>query len=129
MNLKESIKFGKNKPNNIFSDIAEESAKKIKNDGGKEKNKTTQIRKFYDELLMWYDRVQQSSNKEEKYKELEAFIKMLKAKVAYAKGRGHVDNTFVAIFNQTIDEIHDAETLRDARLFFEAVIGYCKCYE
>ncbi len=54
---------------------------------------------------------------------------MLKAKVAYAKGRNHIDENFVKVFNKVIDEINDRETLRDAKLFMEAVIGYCKLYE
>ena len=54
---------------------------------------------------------------------------MLKAKVAYAKGRKHVDDHFMAIFNKTIDEIKCPQTLKEAKLFMEAVMGYCKFYE
>lgn len=54
---------------------------------------------------------------------------MLKAKVAYAKGRDHIDQSFVDVFNKVIDQANDRETLRDAKLFMEAVIGYCKLYE
>ncbi|OBX09342.1 type III-A CRISPR-associated protein Csm2 [Gallibacterium genomosp. 3] len=125
--MSQEIKFGANKPATIFSDIAEYHAQKIKS--SKEANKTTQLRKFYDELSMWNERVQQAPNKAEKYQELEPFIKMLKAKVAYAKGRKHINDDFRNVFDEIINQINNVETLRDAKLFFEAVIGYCKLYE
>lgn len=119
-----TIKFGEQKPATIFSEIAQNAAEQIKQNT--RKNTTTQIRKFYDELALWNDRV---NGKEAIYKELEPFIKMLKAKVAYAKARDHIDDNFLNIFNQVIDEIHCAKTLRDGKLFMEAVIGFCKYLE
>lgn len=122
------IKFGKEKSAEIFSTVAENAAQQIKSNPNA--NKTTQLRKFYDELAMWNDRVQTArENREEKYQELEPFIKMLKAKVAYAQGRKHIDSNFSDVFNRCIDEIKSAETLRDAKLFMEAVMGYCKLEE
>ncbi|MGY4676978.1 type III-A CRISPR-associated protein Csm2 [Pasteurella sp. P03HT] len=132
------IKFGNDRPDGIFSDIAEQAAEKIKKDTrdsskiNKENNKTTQLRKFYDELAMWNDRVQKPQTKqarEEEYKNLEAFIKMLKAKVAYAEGRKHINSNFSSVFNECIDQVSSAETLREAKLFMEAVMGYCKLLE
>ncbi|MCW9710131.1 type III-A CRISPR-associated protein Csm2 [Avibacterium sp. 21-586] len=129
----EKITFGAGKPATIFSDIADKCAKSIRIDENSErvkgKNKTTQIRKFYDELAIWNERVQQAKDPEIKFEELVPFIKMLKAKVAYAKGRDHIDQSFVDVFNKVIDQANDRETLRDAKLFMEAVIGYCKLYE
>ncbi|MEH8107688.1 type III-A CRISPR-associated protein Csm2 [Gallibacterium anatis] len=129
----EKITFGAGKPATIFSDIADKCAKSIRIDERsgkvKGKNKTTQIRKFYDELAIWNERVQQAKEPEMKFAELVPFIKMLKAKVAYAKGRDHIDQSFVDVFNKVIDQANDRETLRDAKLFMEAVIGYCKLYE
>ena len=95
-----------------------------------DKNRNSQLRKFYDELAMWNERVQlDREDKLAKFKELEPFIKMLKAKVAYAKGRKHIDENFMNIFNKAIDEIKCPKTLKDAKLFIEAVMGYCKLYE
>lgn len=123
-----NIKFGKDKSSEIFSDIAEQAAVLIKSN--KDKNKTTQLRKFYDELAMWNERVQLArENKEAKFKELVPFIKMLKAKVAYAEGRKHIDKNFSDVFNRCIDQVNNAETLRDAKLFMEAVMGFCKLEE
>lgn len=122
------IKFGETKPNEIFSDIAQRAAQHIKEN--KNVNKTTQLRKFYDELAMWNERVQLArENKEAKFQELVPFIKMLKAKVAYARGRKHIDDRFLDIFNRCIDQANNVETLRDAKLFMEAVMGFCKLEE
>jgi CRISPR-associated protein, csm2 family len=127
LNINE-IKFGNEKSAEIFSDIAQRAAKHIKTN--KNLNKTTQLRKFYDELAMWNDRVQLvRENKAGKFQELMPFIKMLKAKVAYAEGRKNVDKNFSDIFNRCIDQINNVETLRDAKLFMEAVMGFCKLEE
>ncbi|MBS4798066.1 type III-A CRISPR-associated protein Csm2 [Haemophilus sp. HMSC71H05] len=127
LNINE-IKFGGEKPTEIFSDIAQRAAQHIKQSNNV--NKTTQLRKFYDELAMWNDRVQLArENKENKFQELAPFIKMLKAKVAYARGRKHVDDHFLEVFNRCIDQANNVETLRDAKLFMEAVMGFCKLEE
>ena len=127
LNINE-IKFGNEKSAEIFSDIAQRAAKHIKTN--KNLNKTTQLRKFYDELAMWNDRVQLvRENKQGKFQELIPFIKMLKAKGAYAEGRKHVDKSFSEVFNRCIDQINNVETLRDAKLFMEAVMGFCKLEE
>jgi CRISPR-associated protein, csm2 family len=127
LNINE-IKFGGEKPTEIFSDIAQRAAQHIKQSSNV--NKTTQLRKFYDELAMWNDRVQLArENKENKFQELAPFIKMLKAKVAYARGRKHVDDHFLEVFNRCIDQANNVETLRDAKLFMEAVMGFCKLEE
>ncbi|PJG82419.1 type III-A CRISPR-associated protein Csm2 [Caviibacterium pharyngocola] len=123
------IKLGAgNRPRDLFSTLAEEFAKSIKHNAGRA-NKPAQLRKFYDELCMWNDRVQQATNRGKTYQELEPFIKMLKAKVAYALGRELVNKNFSDIFNRTMDEIKSAETLKEGKLFMEAVMGYCKLYE
>ena len=47
-------------PINLFSDIAESKANEIAKDGaGQEKNKPTQLRGFYDEILNWEQRSRQ----------------------------------------------------------------------
>ena len=122
MNLNDAINL-KKLSDNIFSDIAEAAAKHIRSPN---QNKASQIRKFYDELAMWDEKIHR--NKAE-YDKSAPFIHMLKAKVAYAKGRGHVDANFVAIFNHLIDQISDPQSLRHAKLFFEAMLGYRKAYE
>ncbi|PJG85614.1 type III-A CRISPR-associated protein Csm2 [Conservatibacter flavescens] len=139
MNIQD-IKFGNNKPNNIFSELSKNAAKYIKfDDNGKptNSNKNTQIRKFYDELIMWHNKVFTNQNAEQRQISFDSnipFIKMLKAKVAYAQARKSAGTTLVnenfrKVFNQCIDEIQSVETLRDAKLFMEATIAYCKYFE
>lgn len=122
------IKFGRNKDATIFSDIAEQAAQKIK--ANSNINKQTQLRKFYDELSMWNDRVQLAKeDRKAKFDEVIPFIKMMKAKAAYANARKYIDDRFFNIFSRCIDEITSADTLKDAKLFMEAVMGYCKLEE
>lgn len=110
----------------IFSETAEAAAKNIED---RNVNKATQIRKFYDELNMWNDKVIQATNPVEEYEKLAPFIHMMKAKVAYSFGRKHVNENFLNLFNQIINEIKDDKTLRNAKLFFEAVLGFKKANE
>ena len=111
----------------IFSDTARNAAEHISQN--KDKNKSTQLRKFYDELAMWHDKVFQAASREEAYQNAAPFIQMLRAKAAYSKGRSHVDDNFIAVFNQIIGQIHNADTPKNAKLFFEAVLGFRRANE
>ncbi|MDO4776207.1 MAG: type III-A CRISPR-associated protein Csm2 [Cardiobacteriaceae bacterium] len=133
----------------IFSDIAEEAAKYIHphqkrdrqgrlqhdRDGNpiyESHNKSTQLRKFYDELAMWDSKIHRPLNQESRqaeYDKAAPFIHMLKAKVAYAKSREHVNEDFCKIFNRLITQINDPGTLHHAKLFFEAMLGFRKAAE
>jgi CRISPR-associated protein Csm2 len=138
------IVFGKGLTEDLFSDIAKEKALEIfqgslDQRGFQVKNKSTQLRKFYDELVMWTDKVhsigklepgQKSGNlRDVRYKDYVPFIKMMTAKVAYAKGRNHVDDSFEAMFSHCIKSVSDAETLKHAKLFMEAFMGFYKAQE
>ena len=61
-----------------------------------------------------------------KYVEIAPFIKMMKAKVAHAKGRGHVDDNFEKLFSHLISQITDVDSLKHAKLFMEAFMGFYK---
>lgn len=91
--------------------------------GGKEKNKSTQIRRFYDELVGWQERI---GNDDARFKEYEAFVKMLNAKAAYAEGRKLVTPDFVKWFRDCVGQVNDARTLNHFRLHFEAMLGFLK---
>lgn len=138
------ISFGKNLQNDLFSKVAKEKAFEIfqgglDQRGTQSKNKSTQLRKFYDELCMWSDKVhaniklekdqKSESVREVRYTQCAPFIKMMNAKVAYAKGRGHVDESFEAMFSHCITTISNAETLKHAKLFMEAFMGFYKAQE
>ena len=111
----------------LFDDIASEAATII--GGNQRHNKSTQLRKFYDEILMWEEKVN-GEGPEEPRKRLRKYlpmIRMLNAKAAYAKGRKHVNDDFVALLRRCLEQLEDdPETLRHARLFFEAFMGFYK---
>ncbi|MDR0736257.1 MAG: type III-A CRISPR-associated protein Csm2 [Zoogloeaceae bacterium] len=126
----DDIKFGKPIDINLFADIAQAKARFIAEDGRGRKNKSTQLRKFYDELVMWHDKVfEHGVDRAAKYKELAPFIKMLCAKVTYAKGREHVSEGFEKLFTHVVRAISDPETLKQAKLFIEAFMGFYKAEE
>lgn len=118
-------------PKTLFSEIAEEKARTVYGARGG-KNNATQLRRFYDELVMWFEKVQferTPTERQAKYDEVAPFIQMLVAKVAYAKGRGHVDDNFEKLFSHVVKEISDATTLKHAKLFMEAFMGFYKAQE
>ena len=122
----------KNIPATLFSDIAQDKARTVHEAGEGKKNKSTQLRRFYDELVMWYERVQferTPAERSAKYEEVAPFIQMLVAKVAYARGRDHVDECFETLFAHLIRQISDADSLRHAKLFMEAFMGFYKAQE
>lgn len=122
----------KNIPATLFSDIAQDKARTIAEAGAGKKNKSTQLRRFYDELVMWFERVhfeRTPNDRAAKYTEVAPFIQMLVAKVAYAKGREHVDECFESLFAHVIRQISDADSLRHAKLFMEAFMGFYKAQE
>ncbi len=105
----------------LFSAVAEQCARKVGDDN--RKNKPSQLRKFYDELVMWAERVRAEPDK---FAEFLPFIRMLNAKVAYAKGRDLVDAGYEALMNHCLKEVTSPETLHLCKTFFEAFMGYYK---
>lgn len=125
------IRFGASVDADLYAGIAEQKAQFIAKKSSGEVNKSAQLRRFYDELILWNGKVNGSGNKEErarKYAELAPLVKMLIAKVAYAKGRRHVDEQFERLFRRVIEEVKDATTLEQAKLFMEAFMGFYKAY-
>ncbi|BCX88941.1 CRISPR-associated protein Csm2 [Methylomarinovum tepidoasis] len=106
----------------LFDKTAHKAAETVA-DCKKEVNKSTQLRRFYDELVMWEEKTTQNRDKFEDYL---PFIRMLKAKAAYAQGRKLVDGRFVDLLDQTIDFVRTADDLRIAKLFLEAFLGFYK---
>lgn len=107
----------------LFDNTARKAAKTVA-DSKRDINKSTQLRRFYDELVMWEEKARQ--NPEEGIDEYLPFIRMLKAKAAYAEGRKLVDGAFVDLMEQTIDSIKTLDDLRVAKLFLEAFLGFYK---
>jgi CRISPR-associated protein Csm2 len=121
-NLFASIKFSKPLDPELFNGIAKDAATKVAF-ASRDRNKSTQLRRFYDELCLWDLRVQQQP---EKFSDYLPFIRMLNAKVAYAEGRKLVDGTYASLLHHTLREIKDSESLATCKLFWEAFTGFYK---
>ncbi len=106
-----------------FARAFHEEAIEMKRKKNKEINKSAQIRRFYDELVSWQERI---GGDDAKFRQYEAFIRMLNAKVAYAKGRGLVGESFERWFRDCIKGTTSARALDHFRLHFEAVLGFLK---
>ena len=87
-------------------------------------NKGTQLRRFYDEFVMWTER----SETDEKFKENLPFIYMIQSKVSYAVGRELVDENYKNMMCNIINGIkeNNPKTLKNAKLFLEAFMGFFK---
>lgn len=108
----------------LFSEDAEGIAIQLNESArGREKNKSTQIRRFYDELVSWQERIGDDA---EKFTQYIAFIRMLNAKAAYAEGRNLVTQDFVQWFKDCIKQVDSPRSLANFRLHFEAVLGFLK---
>lgn len=106
----------------LFNNKAKKAAQAV-SDGDHQRNKSTQLRRFYDELVAWESRVNQQPGKFEEYL---PFIRMLNAKAAYAEGRKLVDRTYITLLQHTLGEVKDPETLTACKLFWEAFMGFYK---
>jgi CRISPR-associated protein Csm2 len=110
----------------LFSDVAKATAKTIAECPDRNRNKSTQLRRFYDELSMWEERVRLAP---ETFEDHLPFIKMLNAKAAYANGRKLVDDNFCTLMEHATKQIKSAEDLRICKTFFEAFMGFLKQYK
>lgn len=113
----------------LFDVIAEKAAKIV----AKEKTKNSQLRRFYDELWRWDERVNSGDPEgaETRLREHLPFIRMMNAKAAYAKGRGGnlVGGSFVVLLRSCLAQVSgDPAALRNCRLFFEAFMGFYKLH-
>lgn len=121
-----TIVFGEQIDPRLFSDIAEDCAKAVAPQGrGNDVNKGTQLRRFYDELVMLQNKVGSS---DERFRTHAPFIQMLKAKVAYAVGRRKVDANFERLLRRVIDQATDHARLAQAKLFMEAFMAFYKVH-
>jgi CRISPR-associated protein Csm2 len=118
------IVFGKDIDPRLYSDIAEAAARDV-GSAGRDQNKPSQLRRFYDELVLLQGKVGGSA---ERFAQHQPFIQMLKAKVAYAEGRDKVDGRFSSLLRHVVDQVRDYDSLKQARLFMEAFMGFYKVY-
>jgi len=92
-----------------------------------EKNKITQLRKFYDEVLKFSSDLK----KGEEYNQILPYLKMLNAKAAYAEGRRLITDEFKSFIKLSVGNLNEDDP-KDFELFasfFEAFMGYYKYFE
>ncbi|ESQ14171.1 MAG: type III-A CRISPR-associated protein Csm2 [Thiohalocapsa sp. PB-PSB1] len=117
----DDIRFAGELDPELFNGIAKRCAKAIGDN--KTCNKPSQLRRFYDELVMWQTKVGADNAR---FQEVRPFILMLNAKAAYAQGRDLIDPNFVKLLERCLRQATDAKTLGYAKLFVEAFLGFYK---
>lgn len=109
----------------LFDETAEQIARSI-SECGREMNKSTQLRRFYDEVITWHTKVQQNPADFEKFL---PFIRMINAKVSYAEGRKLVDTKFSSLMRDCLRKVVDVPSFNNFKLFFEAFLGFYKVHK
>jgi CRISPR-associated protein Csm2 len=105
----------------LFDNVAREVAEKIAEN--KNNNKPTQLRRFYDEIVMWENKASLNPNK---FPEYLPFVRMINAKAAYARGRKLVDDNYVKLIADCLKQVETVNDLRHFKLFMEAFMGFYK---
>ncbi len=128
--MAESVLFYKDKEKRIinpilFSTIAEDWADAVHKSGGKDANKRSQLRRFYDEVLRLNSLVK--SNPAD-WENILPFVNMLIAKAVYAQGRSKVSEDFVQMLKDGINQVQKKEDMEIFANFFEAFMGYYRKY-
>ncbi len=128
----EKIEFWKDKEKGIidpklFSDKAEDLAKTIANDcklrDNKNKNKISQIRKFYDEVVRLN---MEAKSESADWDKILPIVNMITAKTAYAMGRKLITENFLVFIRTSIKQIQEPEDLSVFANLFEAFYGFYK---
>ena len=109
----------------LFNEVAEATAKRIADCRNQNANKSTQIRRFYDELCMWEEKARLVPDK---FSEILPFFKMMNAKAAYANGRKLVDDNFNTLIEHCVKQVNTPQDLKTFKTFFEAFLGFLKRY-
>ena len=109
----------------LYDEEAQQQVDKIYSSG--KAPESTQLRKFYNQVLAHKIRIEASAEKEKQQATFRAElpeIRMLHAKANYAFERGHVNKAFVDFL---ADNLRGIKELRDFQVFcvyFEAVIAF-----
>jgi CRISPR-associated protein Csm2 len=106
----------------LFNSVAQVAARDVA-DCSPNTNKSTQLRRFYDEIVMWHEKIMLHP---EKFDDYLPYVRMLNAKAAYAEGRKLVDGAWVDLVGHCVSQVNSVETMRSFKLFFEAFMGFYK---
>jgi len=115
---------------NLFS----ANAKKIADLLGREqqKNSPSQLRRFYDQLVRYYDEIRFQPTPEQKMGALKKsmpYILMLESRVHEAYAKEKIDGNFKIFINACIAQLRVSPTFETLKIFktlFEAVVGFYK---
>lgn len=108
----------------LFAATANEAAKRVASED-KKCNSYTQLRKFYDEVLRYKNKI---SANEEDFEKYLPYIRMINAKFAYSKARGHITVSCCNFFQGLINQIADKEDFYVFADFFEAFMAFYRQY-
>ena len=125
-----SIKLWKDKDKQqldprLFSERAEKLAQEVAQEGGKHKNKSSQLRRYFDEIVRLNTMAQSGDVDME---QVLPQVHMLVAKVVYAKGRKLVTDSFVEMMKNGIEQIDNQKDLQVFTNFLESFMGFYKVY-
>ncbi len=109
----------------LFSTIADQKAKDIGQEDPR-KNKGTQLRRFFDEVLRLNSQAQRP---ESQWDLILPQLHMMIAKTAYAKGRNLVTDSFVNLMKDSIHQVQDKDDLKVFTNFLESFMGFYKVYK
>ncbi|MDO8948670.1 MAG: type III-A CRISPR-associated protein Csm2 [Desulfocapsaceae bacterium] len=113
----------------LFSVTAEKLAMEIGEEGDnrniKGDNKSSQLRRYFDEIVRLSTQAKANGSD---INMILPQVHMLVAKVAYAKGRNLVTESFVEMMKSGINQIHDKDDLLVFANFLESFIGFYKMH-
>ncbi len=113
----------------LFSERAERLAKEIADEGGKNRNKSSQLRRYFDEIVRLNTLAQAQDCDEERMRfQILPQVHMLVAKVVYAKGRKLVTDAFVQMMKSGIDQVESRKDLQVFTNFLESFMGFYKLH-
>lgn len=104
-------------------DYSKNIAESLDREGGRERNKRSQIRKFYDCLLRTEQKLYLNQND---FLSIEADLATIQLHAFNAKTREVVSEIFLSFIEENIAAIHDERDLRAFVKHFEAVIIFIK---
>lgn len=87
--------------------------------------KSSQLRKFYADVKSLERTWEYQGCSDAAFLGILPQIKILKAKAAYAQGRGVVPSAFVQWVNSHVDAVSAPADFKAFLLHFEAVVGFC----
>lgn len=90
----------------------------------------SQIRKFYDDLMLLQMKTKNLNLSEEEFKKkILPLVHFTKAKIAYNVGRGVLSPSFLKSISPYIERIETIEDFSNFLLFYQAIIAYAKFEE